>query len=161
MNEQDKAVNEYLKTINVEFFAVCRGETKRDDWVCDEWLITLSRPGHMLDTRFYTGTGYRKSAIKMPPDIARLRPNILARVEWERRHLKPVAPTAASVLYSLLSDATGSEEPFDYWCANYGYDSDSRKAFSIYETCCEIRQQVDKFFTREERDTLQKLLENY
>ncbi len=42
-------------------------------------------------------------------------------------------PTAHAVLECLLSDASGADEEFEYWCDNYGYDSDSRKAEKIYK----------------------------
>ncbi|MOA20040.1 hypothetical protein D3C78_1404570 [compost metagenome] len=97
----------------------------------------------------------------MPADIARLRPNILARVEWEKRNLKPVAPCAASVLYNLIEDARGADQNFLDWCGDYGYDTDSRKAEKIYADCCDIRAKVNAFFNREEREQLASLLQDY
>jgi hypothetical protein len=37
-------------------------------------------------------------------------------------------PTAADVLGCLLTDSNGAEQTFEDWCAEYGYDTDSRKA---------------------------------
>ena len=42
-------------------------------------------------------------------------------------------PTVADVLNSLVTDARDADEPFDDWCAIYGYDSDSRRAERIYK----------------------------
>lgn len=44
-------------------------------------------------------------------------------------------PKVADVLYCLLSDAQGADQPFEDWASDYGFDSDSRKALAIYETC--------------------------
>lgn len=42
-------------------------------------------------------------------------------------------PDAEGVLECLLSDASGADESFESWCADYGYDSDSRKAERTYK----------------------------
>ncbi len=44
------------------------------------------------------------------------------------------APSAADVLDTLASDATGYEAAtgFEGWCAEFGYDTDSRKAERTY-----------------------------
>ncbi len=45
-------------------------------------------------------------------------------------------PTAEDVLDCLASDAAGfaNARGFEDWCAEYGYDEDSRKAAKIYRT---------------------------
>jgi hypothetical protein len=46
-------------------------------------------------------------------------------------------PTLIDVLDCLASDAAGVENgvSFEDWCADYGYDTDSRKAERIYKAC--------------------------
>ena len=162
MNDQEKAVAAFLESKGITFSVTGGFETKREDWVCDQWQTRFSRPGkETLVEDYYTGTGHRKSKVKMPADIARLGPNILARVNWEKAYLKPVAPNAAGVLYSLIRDAQGAEQNFADWCSDYGYDSDSIKALNTYNACCAILTKVRAFFTREERAELDKLLEDY
>lgn len=53
-------------------------------------------------------------------------------------------PTAADVLSCLCSDAAGIENAasFDDWCAEYGYDTDSRKAERTYKACEAIATKV-------------------
>lgn len=53
-------------------------------------------------------------------------------------------PTAADVLDCLLSDANSAEESFEDWCADLGYDSDSRTAERTYKTCQSIRVRLQK-----------------
>lgn len=160
-NPIETAVNEYLKAQGVEFLAVGGVASKRDGWDCDAWLCKFSRQGKEMFSDYYTGIGLRESRVRMPLDIARLRPNILMRVQWEKANLKAVAPTAASVLYSLLLDSSGAEQNFLDWCSEYGYDSDSMKAHKIYTGCCEQLQKVRVFFTNEERQAMQELLQEY
>lgn len=147
MNEQDKKAAEYLAAQCVTFSARLLGETKRDSWTCDEWRVAFQlRDRAPLETAYYTGTGHRAKPAK--------------RMSWDNAP-RPVAPTAGSVLYSLLMDASGADENFHDWCANYGYDSDSRKAHATYEACCIIRADVHKFFTATERAELAAILEDY
>lgn len=53
-------------------------------------------------------------------------------------------PESVDVIQSLLSDAT--EESFDEWCRNFGYDTDSRKALAMWETCREIDRVMRRCF---------------
>ena len=156
MNEQDKKAAEYLAAQGVTFFTCALGETSRDGWTCDEWRVSFRRV-HLdsrlpvrdkaaLETAYYTGTGHRAKPTK--------------HTSWDNTP-RPVAPTAGSVLCSLLLDASGADENFHDWCANYGYDTDSRKALDIYEACCIIRADVNKFFTATERAELAAILEDY
>lgn len=59
------------------------------------------------------------------------------------------APTADRVLECLVSDATGSEDGFEEFCRNFGYDTDSRKAYSIYRACVNIRARLRRFLGSE------------
>ena len=52
----------------------------------------------------------------------------------------PAKPKVHDVVASLFSDARGADEPFEAWCDDLGYDSDSRKAFKTYEVCVGVRQ---------------------
>lgn len=148
----DETVAAYLAAQSITYAAALVGETKRDSWACDEWRIRLEKRAQSgkvaasMETRFYTGLGHRAKPKR--------------RKSWDDSP-RPVAPTAASVLYSLLADAQGAEQPFDYWAADYGYDTDSIKALNTYNACCEVRRQVNAFFTHAEREQLRTMLENY
>ncbi len=45
------------------------------------------------------------------------------------------APTIGEVLNSLASDAHGSQQKFEDWAADYGYEVDSRAAEKIHKAC--------------------------
>lgn len=50
---------------------------------------------------------------------------------------KPRSPKVEEVLYSLLMDSTALDLTFEEFCAEFGYDTDSRKAEKIYNECNE------------------------
>jgi hypothetical protein len=150
MNAQeiDTQVAEKLNSIFVDVEIKYVGETKRDEWTCDQWQVKFKRGAQSFkkefDTQYYTGTGLRKKVGK----------GYLAQV-------KPVAPSAASILHSLLSDGQALETSFEYWCSDYGFDSDSISALNTYKACCEIGKKLNMFFNHEEREQLAKLVEEY
>ena len=45
-------------------------------------------------------------------------------------------PNAEEVLSCLASDANGSDQDFESWAADLGYDPDSRRAERIHKTIC-------------------------
>lgn len=55
-------------------------------------------------------------------------------------------PTADEVLNCLVSDAQGvSDYSFEEWASNYGYDTDSRKAESLYKTIVEQTHEMQNW----------------
>lgn len=58
-------------------------------------------------------------------------------------HTKP--PTAADVLYCLVSDADAGLESFRDFCGNFGHDMDSRHALDLYLTCQETYTELRAF----------------
>lgn len=161
INPIETSVSEYLASIGVTFNAVLVGERKVDGWKHDAWVVSFSTGKVSADFDYKTGTGHRKSKTPMPSDIARLSPNIIARVDWEKRNLSPVRPPAAGVLYSLLLDSSAAGVSFGEWCGDFGYDTDSRKALGIYEACQQNGDMLKKIFNPEQLKTLSELLQDY
>lgn len=56
-------------------------------------------------------------------------------------------PTADSVLEALASDSSGIENArsFEEWAGEYGYDTDSRKAETIYKVCEKQAEKLQRF----------------
>lgn len=54
-------------------------------------------------------------------------------------------PDAASVLSSLLLDASACDQSFEEWCGEFGYDTDSRTAESTYQQCVKIGNKLQAF----------------
>lgn len=104
------------------------GLREKDGWKHNAWVISLHRGGdgngprmHVADITWKSGTG-----IKGKPNPAQ----VLARVCQECLET--------------------SECSFDEWCLNNGYDTDSRKAFAIYEQCRENGLPIAKAITNEQ-----------
>ncbi len=79
-----------------------------DGWEHYPYRVKLSYQGRSMTTPFKTGTGWTEE------------------------------PTASDVLGSLLSDASGIDNArgdFEMWAAEYGYNTDSRKAEKIFRQC--------------------------
>lgn len=161
-NDYDKMkqdVDNYLSELGVTFNAQYLGETTRDDnWKCDEYRITFTRGTVEIKTDYYMGTGHRKPVKGAPTDSGR--GNTLFREQWEKKYFKPIPPMAADVLYSLILDASAIDESFEDWAANFGYDTDSRKALSTYNQCCEIGQKMRRLFTSDEREKFAELTQD-
>jgi ATP:corrinoid adenosyltransferase len=64
------------------------------------------------------------------------------------------APTPYDVLTCLTKY---DPEDFEWFCSNYGYDTDSRSAEKIYKAVCKEWQQVDRLFSSEELELLQEI----
>lgn len=86
-----------------------------DGWQADHWECRITDAGHnkpAMVIPFSCGTGRRVNGVAQPP-------------------------TLADVLGCLASDSASVEnsQSFDDWCADFGYDTDSRKAERTYNAC--------------------------
>lgn len=128
---------------------------RKDFKACaDQWLVEIN--GQTFD--YYTGIGHRKlrkntywgknlnSALKLP-------------LGQMLEATYPVAPEALDVLYSLFIDASIARESFEDWCADLGYDTDSRQALETYLACQESGVKLRK--AKLNMKNLEKLLEDY
>lgn len=75
---------------------------------------------------------------------------------------KPLPPpSAANILYCITSDASCIDDTFEDFCANLGYDTDSRKAEAIYNACRAQTRDAQRVLGRDLLDAAAKLLEGY
>jgi hypothetical protein len=63
-------------------------------------------------------------------------------------------PTAYDVLACLTKYEVGS---FEYFCSDYGYDSDSRSAYKIYKAVLKEWKNVELLFTPEQLEELREI----
>jgi hypothetical protein len=70
--------------------------------------------------------------------------------------LNKKAPSDYSLLACISSDSYETEG-FEYWCDNFGYDIDSRKALDLYLRCEKISNDIGRFFTSDELDQLREI----
>jgi hypothetical protein len=70
------------------------------------------------------------------------------------------APSEPDVIHSLLLDASGVDEDFPDWCANLGFDTDSRKAERMYRACERTAASLARLFSAGELSDLNELFED-
>lgn len=155
--EIDEQVTAFLQAAGISYAVRLVGATKRDDWECDEWRVSFKGSRIDFSTEYFTGIGHRETvrgfkAISMPGSQ-------MVKGHWQAS--KPVAPSAAGVLHSLMMDGRAIDDSFIVWCEDFGYDTDSRKALATYEACCETGRKMQKLFTREQCDALADMLQDY
>jgi hypothetical protein len=151
-NEIDTAVDAFLESAGIFYNAAGGNRTTRENhgagkpWECFAWRVSFHRTGKPgnLATDFFRGLGH---------------------VKPRRHHFegfeRPLAPTAAAVLYSLILDSDAADQSFMDWCADYGYSDDSLSALDTYRACCAIAVKLRAFFSTDERAKLADLLADY
>lgn len=72
---------------------------------------------------------------------------------WNSINAKENAPTAYDVLACISGDVH-CPETFKEFCAEYGYDEDSRKAEQTFKRCRAFAVELQEFFTEQEQADL-------
>lgn len=140
------------------------------NWQGDSFTVSLGTQSFT----YKTGIGHRYTNLAIgakPPKWAKKRDKsvgdmhaIIGRVGFPIKDLyatfAPV-PASAGVIWSLLLDSSASNESFDDWCADLGYDTDSRKALDLYLACQQNGIKLRKVFTCSQLETIQAMLEDY
>jgi hypothetical protein len=70
-------------------------------------------------------------------------------------------PEECAVLACVLTDAESAEESFTDWCANFGHDTDSRKALRMYHACKRTAASLARLFSASELADLRELFSDY
>ena len=97
-----------------------------DDRTPSKWFLTIEGPrGGTFSTEYTQGAAYRTKGTF-------------------GRYSEPTRPDIVDVLHCLHLDGEAGREIFVDFCASYGYDEDSRKAFETWQACqntySELRQ---------------------
>lgn len=115
-------------------------------WEHHLWDVILTRNGQSITFPYRMGLGHEQSKCGKPRTTGRFAPaRPYCHMRCESIGWRPTPPDLYSVLTSLKADATNGET-FTDWCANYGYDTDSRKAMDTYLACQESEDRSRKFF---------------
>lgn len=145
LSEIEQTIADYLTNYcKVQAGIIYCGEYSENNWIFDKWSITLIRQGvkGSFNFEYKTGTGHRDKKGFNGETVA-------------------VKPALAGLIYSLIMSGDSCQSSFTDWCGNYGYDTDSRKAFSIYEACQNEYNKLQSIFTNNEIEHMQELLEDY
>lgn len=179
-NEARTQVEKILANTGVKFSAIHTGQRKRDNWDCDAWVCKFERAqaivsafapraggatAHSETFDYFTGLGNRKP---MPWNVGapgydcgpKPRPGTMLYAQW-MESAKPQTPHPADVLHSLIADSSATGQSFADWCSDFGYDTDSRKAFATYEACQQNADKLARLFDRVAREALIEALQDY
>lgn len=63
-------------------------------------------------------------------------------------------PSAELILDALASDASGTDQTFEDWAADYGLDPDSRAAERTYKACVKVRKDLERLLSAADYDAL-------
>ncbi len=98
------------------------GELDQDaqGWDHHAWHVTLTMYDKRVTSTYRMGTGHKGK-----------RPNV------------------GEVLESLVMDAHAADESFPDFCADFGYDEDSRKALATWHACRKIREDLENWAGRQ------------
>ena len=132
------------------------------EWPHFLWNVTVDYTSGFWTFSYKCGLGHiekKRGALPMPNPP--YRKGTLAYESWERKNTQPKKPSVSDVMYSILMDIQADDSSFNNWCDEYGYSSDSMKAFKTYQTCCEYAVFVRKAFTVEQIEQMRKALEDY
>lgn len=141
------------------------------NWEGDTFTITLGTQafkysagiGHRYYTKLAFGDKppkFAKKADKSLRDMQAIIGQSGFAVQGKYATFVPV-PASASVIWCLLLDSSAVNGSFDDWCADNGYDTDSRKALETYLECQQTATKLLKVFTNSQIETLQAMLEDY
>jgi len=111
----------------------------------NKWTVTLTANGKTLySTEYNQGAAHRVERMSRsekwrstPFQFGRPDPKREARVNHYAYRSQPAPPCPVSVLYSLVMDAQSGMDNFADFCANLGYDEDSRQAEATWRACCD------------------------
>lgn len=79
-----------------------------------------------------------------------------------REYKGAILPSDLDVIYSLVQDADVLDAGgFAEWCGNYGYDSDSIKAKTVYDSCLEIALKLRSAVGDAGIETLREAFQDY
>lgn len=176
LTEQQQAVADYLKEIGVSYTPVfipqnaSRNAGKKERSI--NWQVTLSRGDKVISTAYMHVVGHI-------PNYSQFRRHTLDRSTQEyeasmrgryflysKSGFSPTSfplpkPIECDIIYCLLSDMSGTDQPFEEWASELGYDTDSRSAEEIYHACVKIGRDMRRLFKSAELAKLQELTQDY
>lgn len=111
---------------------------KRKDGFDKHTILTIDEP--VFSVNLFFGQHWRKRLT----DVAakRIRDKILAGLEG--KFPAEIQPDYESVVDCLVVDSNALDYPFQDWCDDFGYDSDSISALETYNDCCKIGRKLIK-----------------
>ena len=112
--------------------------------------------GHRIELDRFRKKAFQKIMNKNPQ---KNKANLLMYIDELKKVSKPKPLNIDDILYSLILDSQFSNETFDDFCDNFGYNNDSIKANEIYRACQKNSKKVKTFIT--DIDKASELFQDY
>lgn len=135
---------------------------------CITWRVTVLRHGRAIAPAFDYSQGAAHLWDSLRSGYGAPGSNCYRAAEREACETRQVPggpeltpPTLADVMHSLLLDGSADDVTFEEWCADYGYDVDSRKAYATYEACRDTGQAFRRAFGADGVERLRELFADY
>lgn len=181
MDHIEKTLKALGITIESVFIPFSQSRNKDSEYYSLNWKVTIKRNGkEVLTTDYSAGMahcpGYNKKPHMGFYGSKSLFQRIVTLAECEKG--KPVKrvrlndscihgkdwiePSTVDVLYYLTMDSTVLDfGGFEDWAADFGYDTDSRAAESIYLACLENTLKMRAYFGADGMKLLQDVFQDY
>jgi hypothetical protein len=171
--ELEAAAKELGLTIDAIFIPWSQSRNKGEKQPSLNWSVTLRRNGReVLTTDYGAGLGHcpaYKDKRHGIPGVMTVDRDKAVRYECENGRTAGrvsscgrILPDTCNVLYGLISDADVLDAGgFEDWAANYGYDTDSRKAEDLYRQCLETALKLRNHLGEAGLEKLRQASEDY
>ena len=133
-------------------------------YICDKYIVLIEGQdfeyscgiGHRIELDRFRKKAFQKIMNKNPQ---KNKANLLMYIDELKKVSKPKPLNIDDILYSLILDSQFSNETFDDFCDNFGYNNDSIKANEIYRACQKNSKKVKTFIT--DIDKASELFQDY
>lgn len=150
MNDYKKQAEEFLSKFGIKFeyenlgVEISRLDPKRRNY---KYIASFIRPGKQVEFEFHGSIADWEAAeigVRTKGSFG-----YYLKTDKGKRVLH-----AYDVLTCLTKDNPGT---FSDFCSEWGYEEDSRKAFSTYEDVCEEWKKVSSFFSASEIEEMKEI----
>lgn len=123
----------WLVTLRHDGREVWRGDYSAGEGHCPAYRADLPRyeKRQLMDAELSTGFEHYWAESLNRPLMKRITTPNSGHIAQRR----PILPRLADVVSCLLLDMSAGEMTYDDFCSDFGYDTDSRKAYDIWLTC--------------------------
>jgi hypothetical protein len=167
-------LNQFIESLAVKYttdfvpFSASRNfkEKPRISELSINWKITISKGRESLITDYQEGIGIHfKTAISWNGGVTVSeydRVKSFAETGNKDRFKQLKKPALSDVLYSLVIDTDVLESSgFEDWAETFGFDTDSRKAESMYRQCLENALKLKAVIGSDNLEHLRELYQDY
>jgi hypothetical protein len=127
----------------------------------DGWQLELLHKNNTEYFDYFTGIGHRVVPKVDKAWIMRDYKSSVNLKYYLAKYAKPVTPEVCGIIYSLILDSEALHTSFADWCDNFGYDSDSIKAFNTYQACTDNAKKMRKVIDNPTLELLRDALQDY